>query len=298
MRELISTNTNINFFKRSGLAFFFSFLIIAAGVYKWIETGDDKYGVDFKGGHEIIVAVDTALNSGKIRDALDKGGLNGAVVQSFESNAGQYSIRLSGDFQSSDEVKGKITSALKDSGSKLEILATNFVGPTIGSELRKNAIIAIVLGLVGMLLYITWRFEFAFAFGAVVAVFHDVLVCLSVYLWAGHTFNMGTIAAALTIVGYSVNDTIVIFDRVREEMMKRKEFELKPLINECMNITLSRTLITSLLTFLSALALLIFGGGAIRELALFMVVGLISGTYSTIYIASPSVMGWLKYCSK
>ncbi|MCB0335368.1 MAG: protein translocase subunit SecF, partial [Bdellovibrionales bacterium] len=213
--------------------------------------------------------------------------------QAFEEDKNDYAIRIAGSAEDSKSVVEAIGKALeKGFPSGYEVMKTDFVGPTIGAELKKKAITALVVGLLGILGYITYRFEFAFALGAVIALFHDVIVCIGVYLLCGLTLNMATLAAALTIVGYSVNDTIIIFDRMREEMYKRKNFVLRDLMNYSINATLSRTIITSLLTLFSALALLIFGGGAIRDLSLFLVVGVITGTYSTIFIASPIALMW------
>jgi preprotein translocase subunit SecF len=178
------------------------------------------------------------------------------------------------------------------SGQEIRVLKTDYVGPTVGEELRKKALWATVAGLVFILLYLTFRFEFAFGLGAVVAIFHDVTVSIGIYLAAGFTINMGTIAAALTILGYSVHDTIVVFDRVREELNHRKSFVLSELLNDCINSTLSRTLITTMLTIFSVAALLIFGGSTIADMSFFLLVGLISGTYSTVYIAAPVVLAW------
>lgn len=288
--KLLPENTNIDFLGKAKYAVTLSVLAIAASIYIWIAKGESKYGVDYKGGTEVVVAMTEAIESQAVRDALSKGGIDTATVQSFEMGSHEYSIKVAG----SDEAARKnIESALKTAfGDKFTIERTDVVGPTIGEELRAKAMIAVLFGMIGILLYIAFRFEFAFALGAVVAVFHDVIVCTGVYLLFGREINASSLAAALTIVGYSVNDTIVIFDRVREEILKSKKFDITELINRCINATLSRTIITNLLTFLSALALLLYGGGAIADLSFYMVVGIVVGTYSTMFVASPIVIAW------
>ncbi len=288
--RILPENTNINFLSKAPIAITISVLLIIGSFYLWFSKGESKYGVDYKGGTEVIVAFTEETSAQAIRDTLEKGGVSSALVQSFEKGSNQFSVKVSG---SDDTAKAGIASALKAGFSdKFKIERTDVVGPTIGEELRAKALVATIFGMLGILAYIAFRFEFAFALGAVVAVFHDVIVCTGVYLLMGHEINASTLAAALTIVGYSVNDTIVIFDRVREEILKSKKFDITELINRCINATLSRTIITNLLTFLSALALLMYGGGAIADLSLYMVVGIVVGTYSTMFIASPIVIAW------
>lgn len=289
MKQVFS-GKKYDFLGKSTLAFIFSFCLIAGSCFFWFQTGQAKWGIDYKGGHEFIVQFTEAAgaDTGVLRKAVDSGDLEGAVVQSFESSSSEYSIRLPGNQEQGSAIRTKVDEALRASfDSNFEIIKTYSVGPTIGQELRKKSMYAIIIGLIGILTYISFRFDFAFALGAVAALFHDVIVCMGIYLATGHTINVSTLAAALTIVGYSVNDTIIVFDRMREEIFKRKKFELAELMNFSITATLSRTIITSLLTLFSALALLLFGGGAIRDLSVFLVAGVIAGTYSTIFIASP-----------
>jgi preprotein translocase subunit SecF len=287
--KLLPENTNINFLSKAPIALVLSVVAVLASIYIWFAKGETKYGVDYKGGTEIVIELPGG-SSESIRGALEKAGIISAMVQSFEKGSDQFSIKVSG---SDEAAKEGIKNAIKtEFGDKFSIERIDVVGPTIGEELRAKALVATIFGMLGILAYIAFRFEFAFALGAVVAVFHDVIVCTGVYLFVGHEINASTLAAALTIVGYSVNDTIVIFDRVREEILKSKKFDIVELINRCINATLSRTIITNLLTLLSAVALLVYGGGAIADLSLFMVVGIIIGTYSTMFIASPVVIAW------
>jgi len=289
--ELIKPGSTYDFLGKRRWCFLFSAMLVVATAYIWFSSGETKYGIDFTGGNEILVRIDGATSTDAVRSALEKGGIEDPVVQSFEAGTDEYSIRLGG--ADANAAREQVASAVKAGfGEKFEILQTDFVGPIIGSELKRKALIAAILGLIGICAYVAFRFEVAFAMGALVALAHDLIIAVGVYLFVGHDLTMASLAAALTIVGYSVNDTIVIFDRLREEMRKRSSYDLESLMNEVMNAMLGRTLITSGLTLLSTLALLIFGGGAIADLSVFLVAGIISGSYSTIYIASPVVLWW------
>ncbi len=291
--EILPSDLKFDFIGASKFFIPISLLLIAASIFIWVERGPSKFGTDFKGGHEILVKLGDGASSNKLRSVLKTSGFSGFLVQEFEAGSKEYSVRLPGETGNSAIVREKLSGALNEGFSgDFEIVKTDFVGPTIGKELRKKALTAVILGLIAILAYITYRFEFAFALGAVAALFHDVIICLGIYLFFGKDLNMASLAAALTIVGYSVNDTIIVFDRIREESFKQKKLTLKELINFSISSTLSRTVITSLLTLFSALALLLFGGGAIADLSLFLVVGIIAGTYSTIFIASPVALIW------
>jgi len=284
----------IDFIGLAKFALILSLFAIAYAVNVWFSIGDAKYGVDFKGGHELIYKFTKKLTSEDIRKSLAATDIENFVVQEFESDQSEFSIRLAGEQKDATTINAKVKDGFAKSDYEFTQLSTNFVGPTIGAELRKKALIAIVISLIGILLYIAYKFEFAYALGAVAALFHDVIICLGIYLISGRTLNMTTLAACLTIVGYSVNDTIIVFDRIREEFTKNHKMSLKEVFNFSINATLSRTIITSLLTLFSALALLIYGGGAIKDLSIFLTAGIISGTYSTIFIASPIALFWFR----
>jgi preprotein translocase SecF subunit len=295
MRDLFPRTSQIDFLGKGKFFIIFSTLTIIGSLYLWLSKGGSAYGVDFLGGHDFVVEFSEKVDSSTVSQLLEKNGIDDGTVQSFEASSNQLSVRLSQRHESKDALT-KLTSALNTTfKDKYKIVRTDFVGPTVGKELRRKALIAVSLGLVAILIYVAIRFEFAFALGAVVALFHDVVVSLGVYLLAGHTITMGTLAAALTIVGYSVNDTIIIFDRVREELRKGQTTSLSSLVNGAINSTLSRTIVTQLLTTFSIVALLIFGGGAISDLSLFLFAGMITGTYSTMYIASPVMIAWHKF---
>lgn len=284
----------IDFLGKRHIAMVFSLFLVAFSVYQWISQGQSKYGIDFIGGTEVVIRLTEPSNSENLRVLFEKAGIEGVMVQTFEFGSNEFSVKA-GEQAGLDHkaLSDKIVAAVKTAHSdNVEILKVDSVGATISSEVTKSALIAVSLGILALLTYIAFRFEFAFGLGAVVAVFHDVTVALGVYLAFGHEINASVIAAALTILGYSVNDTIVVFDRVREETRKRKSYDLAQLLNESMNFCLSRTIVTSGLTLLAALVLLFIGGGAIQDLSLFLVVGIIIGTYSTIFIAAPVVLAW------
>jgi preprotein translocase subunit SecF len=300
MTELAAHGFHFDFLGKRHLFVALSAILSVASVALWIQKGDSKYGTDFRGGSEYIIRFhDVDVDVQKLRGALDKQKIETTRVQEFQGafeGKHDYSVQVGGGGDPK-VVQAAFKDALKAGfGDKAEIIRTDYVGPTVGRELQQQALIATALSLIAVLIYISWRFEFAFALGAVVALFHDVTLAMGIYLVLGKQVNMGTLAAVLTIVGYSVNDTIIIFDRVREEIFKAKEdTELVPLMNRCINLMLSRTIITTGLTLISVAGLLIFGGGAISELSLYLFVGMICGCYSTIYIASPIVIAWDGY---
>lgn len=296
--EIIPNGSNYNFLNKKYFALVISALFIVASISIWFSKGDHKFGVDFRGGTEIVIKFAEAVSAQQVRKTIEQTGLDSFSVQSFDNAGSEYSIKL-GIAQEGSSGSDKIMSAVRDKfgKDKVELVKTDVVGPTIGKELRKKAMIAIALSVLGILIYISVRFEFAFALGAVVALCHDVIICIGCYLFFGREFSMHTLAAGLTIIGYSVNDTIIIFDRIREEILKQKnsKYDLEGLVNSCINATLSRTILTSLLTFFSTLMLLTLGGGEIKDLSLFLCVGIVAGTFSTIYIASPVVLAWDRF---
>jgi preprotein translocase subunit SecF len=295
MMQLISRASKFDFVGKGKIFFPLSALAVALALYIFISGGEAKYGTDFSGGHEFLVTFNGGQDSEQIRKGLDGQGINDARVQAFQGQSKEYSIRL-GDTQDAQQVRAKIETALKGAfGDTFVIQKTDYVGPTVGNELRRSALLAVVVGLIGILLYIAIRFEFAVALGSIIALFHDVIITTGVYLASGHLISMATLAAALTIVGYSVNDTVVVFDRVREERAKRPGAPLADVVNEALNFTLSRTVITHVLTFFSALALYLLGGGEIADLSLYLVSGIVCGAYSTIFVVAPFVVFWERF---
>ena len=295
MMELIPTGTKIDFIGKSKYFFVLSLAMIVSAFYVWFSTGETKYGTDFSGGHEFLVSFTEPVDTEKIREALAREKLTEARVQAFQGAEREFSIRLGGATET-QVVRTTVDKALQESfPGAYKIEKTDFVGPTVGKELRTSALIAIGLSLLGILIYIAFRFELSVGIGTIVALFHDVVIATGIYLACGHLITMSTLAAALTIVGYSVNDTVVVFDRVREERGRRKNVGITELVNESLNLTLSRTLITHILTLFSALSLYLIGGSDIADLALYLVAGIVLGSYSTIFIASPIAILWEKW---
>jgi preprotein translocase subunit SecF len=290
MKELISSNVAIDFMGKRRICALLSTILVVLSLYKLVEAGDDKYGTDFSGGYEFLVSFSGSQDSQAVRNGLTSQQLGEARVQAFQGTSNQYSIRL-GEVGESSAVRAKVEAALKAAfGDAAKIEKVDYVGPTVGNELRRSALIATALSLLGILIYIAIRFEFAIGVGSIVALAHDVIITTGIYVVSGHQIGMATLAGALTIVGYSVNDTVVVFDRVREERKKRRNYNIANLVNEALNFTLSRTVITHVLTFFSALALYLIGTGEIKDLSLYLCAGIVCGAYSTIFIVSPIVI--------
>ena len=285
----ILTNPNFDFVRWRWHALALSLIVILAGTFIIATRGLQK-GVDFEGGTLVVLKFNQVPDLNAITGAL--GG--DAIVQQYgEAGSNQVMIRVKrvGDESGTDlsrEVE-RIVSTLKAAnvGSFDETpIGTEIVGPVVGEQLRKQGIWATVLAMAGILAYIALRFQFSFAVGAVVATLHDLLVCLAFLAFFRYDMTLNVIAGLLTITGYSVNDTIVIFDRVRENMRSMRRDNLAHIVNTAVNQTLSRTIITAGTTLLSVIALFLFGGEVLEAFAFTMLVGIISGTYSTVFIAS------------
>jgi preprotein translocase subunit SecF len=291
-------NPNYDFLGKTRIAVTVSSLLVLSGL-AFVWTQGLHYGVEFSGGTQLIVKFQSAPQIDRVRKAVDAA-TNGALIQSYDKAAGhQVLIRLADTGREGEaELSAPAQAVLKSLAAAyaenpvLES-STEIVGPIVGAELRRKAVQLTIWGLLFQLLYIGWRFRGAiWGAAATIAVFHDVLVCLGLLAVMHYEITLNVIAALLTLVGYSVNDTIVIFDRVRENLRQRRKDPLAKIINDSINQTLSRTLISSGTTFLTVLGLYLFGGEVLRGFAFTMAVGIIVGTYSTIYIASPVVVWW------
>jgi preprotein translocase subunit SecF len=251
-----------------------------------------ELGVDFTGGSVIEVGYPSSANVDEIRVTLEKAGYD-ASVQSFGSDK-DILIRLAPNDENAgenkDNISQKVLKVLQEHTAGVEMRRVEFVGPQIGDELRDQGGIAMLLALAGILIYVTLRFEFRFSVGSVVALLHDVVLTLGFFSISGVVFDLTILAAILAIIGYSLNDTIVVFDRVRENFLKLRKVTTEESINTSINQTLARTIVTSLTTLLVLLALFFFGGEIIHGFALAMIVGVIIGTYSSIYVASSSLL--------
>lgn len=275
-------DTHIDFMKYRKIAFIASSIFILIGLISFFLRGEANFGIDFTGGTLVRYKFSQVVHTGDIRDSLEEVGLSKGIIQSYDGGKGIL-IRTPG------EKRKEIESIIDKKFSSLDPIVEEEVtiGPVVGKLLKKQAFLAMIFALVGILLYIGWRFEFTFGFSAVICLFHDVLFTVGIFSLTKREISLPVIAAFLTIVGYSLNDTIVVFDRIRENMKISRNRPLSEVINASVNQTMSRTIITSFTTLLAVLALLFLGGTVIRDFAFAMTIGVIIGTYSTIYIASP-----------
>jgi len=288
----IIKDTNINFIGKRRIAVTISIVLILIGIVSLISHGGPKYGIDFTGGTSLKLRFEMPVNVGEVRSILSGIGLGNSEIKEF-AIGNELLIRL----QQQDDIEAVSKRALEEIATKLadnkfELLSQDTVGPRIGSELRNDAIKAILISLILILIYISWRFEFKFAVGAVAALFHDVLITLGIFSLLNLEISLAVVAAFLTIIGYSLNDTIVVFDRIRENLKIMRREEYPKIFNFSINQTLSRTLLTSLTTFVVVVILFFFGGEVIHTFSFALVVGIIVGTYSSIFIASPVVVEW------
>ena len=246
-----------------------------------------NYGVDFKGGTLIELRTDqNSANITKIRDSFNQMNLGDVSVKNFGNETDfivKFEKQNSNDPKFIDNLKTKLSSSI----SSLDFRRVENVGPKVSAELLQSGIIAIGLSLAAMLFYIWIRFEWQFSLGAIIALFHDVIITLGIFSLFSLEINLSIVAAVLTIVGYSMNDTVVIFDRVRENLRKHADIKIFELTNISINQTLSRTIITSATTLLALLSIFIFGGEILKGFSLAMILGVVFGTYSSIYIANP-----------
>ena len=295
MLEIIKPGTKIDFMRRKWVGFLFSGLVMLVGIASLILHGGPIYGVDFAGGTLAQVKFFQPVEPDAIRGALKEAGLESNSVQGFGGEGkGEYLIRLPESPADLSGLSATITAALaKQFGEKaFEVRRIEIVGPKVGNELRNKGILATILALTAMLIYITWRFEFRFAVGGVVALFHDVIVTIGILSLTNTEFTIPILAALLTIVGYSINDTIVVYDRIRENLPKMRKEPLEKVINISVNETLSRTILTSFTVFIVLLALYFLGGGVIHDFSFALIVGVVFGTYSSVFIASALVAVW------
>jgi len=292
----IFKNTNYDFLRWRWYAVALSWVVIIAGIVV-IATKGIPRSIEFAGGTSIITHFDQPVSIEKVRSALDRT-FKESVIQTFGSaSQNQVLIRVlqsaaeSGD--SLSQTKEAVAAALQQANlGKFDIVGTEIVSPTVGRELASKGTWATVLSLAGILLYIAFRYQMSFAVGAVVATIHDLLVTLAFLAFFRYDLSLNVIAAILTVSGYSTNDTIVIFDRVRENLRGMRRDGLNHVINVSINQTLGRTVLTAGLTLLSAISLFVFGGEVLRGFAFTMIVGIITGTYSSVFVAAAIVTFW------
>ena len=288
MRQL-KILTNIDFMGKRQIAMLFSAVLILASIGSFFTQGL-KLGIDFTGGTLVEVGYEQAADLESIRAALAGAGFNDTTVQHFGTNK-DVLIRLAPqDDTTSSELSNQVITLLNSSGNKVDLRCVEFVGPQVGDELTNDGGLAMLYALVFILIYVGFRFEYRFALGSILALIHDVIITVGMFSIFQVEFDLPVLAAVLAVIGYSLNDTIVVYDRIRENFRKMRKGSATEVINASLNQTLSRTMITSLTTTLVLLALFIFGGEIIHGFALALLIGVVIGTYSSMYVASASVL--------
>jgi len=277
---------NINFMKYKKVALLASGILLLCSVGLLLVRGLNL-GIDFSGGVLVQVELSQPVGVGELRDVLRSEGFSGSTIQAYGERG--VIIRVAAD---TDEAQVKVLNTLKQKDPGLKLLRLEKVGPVVGKQLRQEAILATVIALVGILAYITFRFRFRFALVSVAALVHDTLITLGIFSLLGREISLPFVAAILTLVGYSLNDTIVVLDRVRENWKDCRSLGMDAMLNKSVNQTFSRTINTSLTTFLPVCALFLFGGPVIADFSLALLVGIIVGTYSSIYIAAALLSEW------
>jgi len=277
-----------DFVKNRKIAYFISSVIILIGLISIIFQGFN-YGIDFAGGTLLQIRFDKPVSTTEVRNVLSEFNLSQSTIQNLSEN--EFVIRTE---KIDSEQRKEILSAFKENLTDLDILRVETVGPVIGENLKKLAIYALIFAFIGIILYITIRFEFKFSIISILALLHDCLIVLGIFSLLHKEITISIVAAVLTIVGYSLNNTIVILDRLRENIKFKTRESFENLINISVNQSLSRTINTALTTILPILALYFFGGNILSDFALALFLGMVAGTYSSIFIASPLLLEWNK----
>jgi preprotein translocase subunit SecF len=297
MFELLK-DTNIDFIGFRKKAFIISAIMVLIGIYAFVMVvlGRANLSVDFTGGTTFQVRFAEQVDIGILRKVLTDGGISDVQIQEI-SGTKDFFIKTKLSDTDKERIQDKVSSILTNqlSGKKFEILGSNMVGPGVGKDLRNYAIIAVCLAILGIIVYIWYRFTFISGIAATIATFHDVVVVLGVFFILNKELNLLIITALLTIAGYSLSDTVVVFDRIRENMggMKSRD-DLAKVMNRSINEVLSRTIITGISTILALGALMLLGGEVLFDFSFALLIGLIVGTYSSIFVASPLVLLWKK----
>ncbi|BEK33777.1 protein translocase subunit SecF [Campylobacter jejuni] len=291
--QFFSEKKIYDFMRMRFAAISLSFILFFGSIYLLWDRGL-QYGIDFSGGTLVQLKYESAAPITQIREILEnQGTFQNLSVTEFGSNE-EVTIRFLGSNDNvSNDIGEHISTLLKDTG-KFEVRRADVVGPKVGDELRNKGLMAIAVSLIAILIYIALRFEWRFALAAIISEIHDVVITLGAISLFKIDVNLDTLAAVLTVLGYSLNDTIIIFDRIREGIKTSKKTELAPIINESVSATLSRTVLTSGLTLATVVILYFFGGEMIQGFSLALIVGIIAGTLSSIFVASPTLL-WFKF---
>ena len=294
MMEIVG-KTDIDFMGKRKLAYMISGVLVAIGLVATvgIMAGWANLGIDFAGGTAVQLKFDQPLPIADARKALETHGLNDAELQEFTQDQ-KLLIRVKTETTIEEEVSKKIIEAFKTEfpNHGFVVDSSTSIGPTIGKKLQEDALIAVVLSMIGIILYIAVRFEFRFGVAAAIATFHDVLVVLGIYFLLNKEITLLVITALLTLAGYSLTDTVVVFDRIRENLRRRRRETVPTIINNGINQVLSRTLVTTLTVVLVLVPLTLFGGEVLHDFSLALLLGVMVGTYSSIFVASPLLLLW------
>jgi len=294
MIELIK-NTNINFIGKRNIAFLVSGVLTVIGIIAIVQiaTGRANLGIDFAGGTAIQLKFEKNVLLHNVRGALESGGLKDFDLQDLPTE-NKILIRVKTTEQELGQISENITNSIsqKIPNNPYVVDSTTVIGPKVGGRLRADAAKAVAMAIIGILIYVAFRFQFKFGVAATIATFHDVLAVLGIFYLMGKEINLILITALLTIAGYSLTDTVVVFDRIRENLKQRQKDSVETVMNSSINEVLSRTIITSLTTLFTCVALFFLGGEVIHDFSLAMIIGIVFGTYSSIFVASPIVLLW------
>ena len=286
--NLVPIKPSINFLIRRQYFFVFSVILLLSSAFFYLFNGLNL-GIDFKGGIMLEVRVSSSTNISQMRQGLSNLNLGEIKIQQFGADT-DFLIRIQKQEGGEKAQQSAIDIVKRTLPNDIKYRRTEFVGPKVSKELYRDGILAVIFAIIGILAYIWFRFEWQFGLGAIIALTHDVITTIGVYALTGLEFNLSTVAAILTIAGYSINDTVVVYDRVRENLRKYKTLELVNLLNNSVNETLSRTIMTSVTTLLALGALYVLGGEVIRGFSIGMIWGVLIGTYSSICIAVPLLL--------
>ncbi len=295
MLEIIK-NPGIDFVGKRKIAYFFTGALLIAGIYAVVlmGTGRADLGLDFTGGSSVQVKVERDLKVSEIRQAMSDAGFKKVTIQQIGSDtSSEFLIRIGVLDAETGKASSAVEAALeKHTGAPVEVLGTSEIGPMVSQQLKEKAMLAVFWAVIGILVYIWIRFQFKFAVAATLTTFHDAFVVLGIMVLMGREIDLLVITGLLTIAGYSLTDTVVVFDRIRENMRKILKMPFDKIVNDSINETLSRTIMTSLTTMLVVASLYFLGGNVLNGFALTLMLGIIIGSYSSVFVASPLIVEW------
>jgi preprotein translocase subunit SecF len=291
MFEIIKSGTKFDFTSKFGVTTVISAILVAVSLYGIFAKLN--YGVDFRGGAEIQIKFEKPVSLVELRKTVKAGGFKGASAQSIgDAGSNEFLVKVQGNEDNLNQITEDMNQALQKSFSAqgVDIRKVDIVGPKAGAQLRISGFQAMLWALIAIMVYIGLRFDFKYSPGAIAALMHDVTIILGVFAFTGTEFTLQTVAALLAVIGYSVNDTVIVYDRVREHESKYAGVDLKDHINNATNETLSRTILTSGTTLFISVTMFLFGGLAIRDFFLAITLGVVIGTYSSIFVAAPTTL--------